>query len=554
MTSRPSGPAIPSQTWPGSSKWLAPLLVAIFLIAAACRENRNHPIEFWNDGLMDYPGLSLAHALNIDFWLSESSLLNGRRINFDNTMHPGFPFQVTSWVGYRFANLGGGSSAPRRCEDTLGNPSSYWLATRLLAIGISVVCAILYTRAASRYGLAYAVAAGLSYFCYEEGWDYSIRLLSNETFALPLGLAVVFAASRSLSLGGGISTLAWWVVWGAVCALCWLNKLNYVAWTVAAIPAWGFYYFFRRPLAWKMGMQIMAFVAGFIATACLLARLLLGVGGLPKILRLHRDVITHSGHFGGGSSEVVSNQAVWMALHSLLAFWPFLILAGAIYLLSTWILSSLVKSGKAATGNAALISYLLCAASLFFAAVLKHYGPHYLVAGVPAVSLLLLIVGGYLSPKVRLGISVVVGAVLMSSYLGYSATSEKRYRHEVEVKHGLQRLESLPRQPGDAVLWTYRVPVRHFCMELLQSYAGVPEVSEVMLKKFPSPDLSLYSWDRNVRVQSELIPLEQAKWRYTVFDKAWFPEYPAETREFFERQCVRIVDESSVWIFERKSP
>lgn len=537
-----------------SNKWLAPLLIIAILIAAAYRENQNHPIEFWNNGLMDYPGLSLAHALNMDFWLSGPTFLNGRRVNFDNTMHPGFPFQVSSWVGYRLAFLGTDLDARGRCEDAFANPSSFWLATRLIAVVISLVVTCLYVRAAYRNGILYSLAVGLSYFCYEGGWDYSIRLLSNETFALPLGLAVVVIAGRSLSVGMGMPAIRWWGAWGAVCALCWLNKLNYLVWTVAVVPAWGFYYFARRPSIANLGMQIMAFVMGFSATAYILAKLVLGAGGLAKILRLHQGVLTHSGHFGGGSAEIVSHKAIWTALQSLMAFWPFLLLACAVCALSASVLYSLIRRGKAATSNAALIVYLLCAASLFFAAVLKHYGPHYLVAGVPTIGLLLLAIGEHLHRKVRLMVCAAVGVVFFASYHGYTNASEARYRHEVEVKKGMRSFDELRGHPDDVTLWTYRVPKREFCLELLQSYAGVPEVSDIIENKFPYSDLVLYPWDLKIRVRSESVPFEYAKWKYAVFDKAWFAEYPTEIREFFEKQCRRIVDESSVWVFERKNP
>ncbi len=539
---------------PAFTKWLAPLCVAFVLLASAFRENRDHPIAFWNDVLMDYPGLSLAHALNIDWWLSESSFINGRVVTFDNTMHPGFPFQVCSWIGYRLAATAAAPTAQARCENTFADPSSFWRTTKFIALSIGLLFACLYAGLAWKHGPLYSIAVGLFYFCYEGSWDYSIRLLSNETFALPLGLAVTLAAARSLRTKGETPELVMWAMWGAACALCWLNKMNYIAWTVASIPAWAFYFFTRRPSFRVFSLQIAAYILGFAATASLLVKLLLGAGGLHKILLLHWGVMTHSGHFGAGSSEVISNSAIWDALKALSAFWPFLMLSGVICLVALWTLRTLLKSGKAVTTNAALIVYLLAAAGIFFASVVKHYGPHYLVAGIPAVSLLLPIVGEYLSPRARLRLAVAVGLVFISSYWSYASKAETRYRHEVEVEQDLARLDRLPHAEGDAVLWTYRLPVRRFCLELLRGYAGIPKVSEIIRTTYSGNDVVLYPWDQNVRVGSDQVPFEKARWRYAVFDKAWFVEFPPATTQFFEERCVRVVDEPSLWVFERKAP
>ena len=373
---------------------------------------------------------------------------DGRQINDNNTLHPGFPLQAASWAAYRLSSIGKGSDASGRCASVLGDPSAFWLSIRLIAIGIGLACSALYAWAASSRGFLYAMAAGLVYFCYEPAWDYSIRLLGNETFALPLSLEVAWMAVRSLNPVEGQPILKWWVGWGSLCALCWLNKLNYIAWTVAVFPACATHLVTQRPALREMGRRVAGFACGFIAAATGLATAMLGWGGLGRILRLHFGVLTHSGSYGNGPEGAVSLSAVRDALHSLATYWSFLGLAALICALSVWVLFSNARRGRAASGDSAYLVYLLSAAGLFLAATLKHYGAHYLIAGVPVLSLLLLGIGGHLHPITRLALSMAVGLVLIHSYRRYSTLQDAGYRHVTEMKASLRAIDTPPGGPA----------------------------------------------------------------------------------------------------------
>ena len=552
---------IASRPSPSSPEWLrigrqilAPLLVIVILAFVSYRENAGHPLDFWsmND---DYSNVCMTHGLSIDFWLSNTHRADGRKITECNTLHPGFPLQASSWAAYRLSCMGKASDARSRCEYTFADPSAFWLTIRLMAIVTGLFCSALIARAASSHGFCYSMAVGLFYFCYDPAWDYSMRMLTNETFALPLAFAVAWLAGRSLTSGENSSALKWWAAWGAVCAVCWLNKLNYIAWTAAAVPAWAVYFALRRPSLLEMGRRILVFALGFIAAAYSLATLLLGKGGLLQIVRLHRDVLTHSGSYGSGSEQVVSFGSVQTALQSLMAYRHFLVLAGAVCLIAAWILFSLARSGKAATSNATLIIYPFCAAVLFLVATLKHYSPHYLVAGVPAVTLLMLAIGGHIGSKMRLLLSVAVGVVLMHSYRVYSVTSDMRYRYTEQTKASLRKIDNLPAKPGDTAIWAYRLPDRRFGMEFTHLLVDMPEIGEIIDEKFPTQAAGYYPWRPTVRSGSEWVPLEQAKWRYAIFDSdlyRYFVEvHQSESREFFEKHCRRIIDEPNVCVFER---
>ena len=555
MTDIASRPPLKTPLWLRiGGRVLAPLLVAVALAFAFLRENESRPLDFWSMN-EDYSNVCLAHGLNIDFWLDSPRLSEGRKLTELNTFHPGFPLQATSWVAYRLSCMGKDSDARTRCADTFADPSAFWLTIRLIAIAAGIVCSAWCARAASAHGFCYAMAVGLFYFCYDPAWDYSIRLLGNETFALPLAIAVAWLAGRSLASEENRSALKWWAGWGAMCAVCWLNKLNYIAWTAAALPAWAVYFALRRPSILQMGQRILVFTFGFIVAAFGFASLLLGKGGLGQIVRTHFGVLTHSGSYGEGAARVVSVDALQTALHSLMEFRYFLALAGAVCLISVWIVLSLVRSGKGAKSNATLIVYLLCAAGLFLAATLKHYGPHYLVAGVPAVTLLMLCIGGHMGSKWRLLLSAAVVVVLVHSYRRYSVISNIRYRQTEEMKASLKSINDLTSKPGDGVLWAYRLPEARFGMEYTQLLTEIPEIGDLIDDQFPAQGLGFYSWKATIRDGRETVSLEKARWRYAVFDAKLYRHFIAEpdatAREFFEGKCKRIIDQPNLCVFER---
>ena len=549
-------PIVPA--WLDSGKrLLAPMLLLAILFAAAWRENRNHPLDFWShsEGYGDYVTICLAHALNIDFWVSQSPLHSRRAINDNNTLHPGFPLQAASWAAYRLASLGKGSNAATRCESVFNDAADFWLSIRLLAIAIGMVSSVLLVRAAYPLGLLYSLAVGLIYFCYEPAWDYSIRLLGNETFALPLSIAVAWVAYRSLNPSGTGSVLKWWAGWGSLCALCWLNKLNYIAWTAAAVPAGVIYFAVNRPTLREMGLRLVVFAGGFVTAAWSISTVMLGPGGLEHILRLHFGVLTHAGSYGNGPAGAVSASAVREALQALAAYRGFLLLAAGVGGLAGWVLFSNARKGRNASGDAAFIVYLLGTAGLFFAAVLKHYGAHYLIAGVPALSLLLLTIGGHLNARVRTATGLVTCLMLVSSYRQYWAVKTGTYSHATAIKSSLRVIDHLPGRPGDGTLWSYRLPDRRFGLELVQFLAGVPEVAAVIDDKFAVSDKAYFLWLPTVRNGTESIPFEKAQWRYAVFDRGHFDFFlngsQAGAKEYFEQHCKRIINGPRICVYER---
>ena len=542
---------------PFSTTWrrvLAPLLIVAILASAAWRENRERPLDFWSHSAAygDYVNICLAHALNIDFWLSKNPPDEGRDLNVNNTLHPGLPLQATSWVAYRLSSPKNASDAKARCESVFTDPSSFWRASQLTAITIALLSSALLAWTASRHGFLYSLAIGLFYFCYEPAWDYSIRLLGNESFALPLSLTVAWFAGKSLGPARGATDFKWWAGWGAVCALCWLNKLNYIAWTAAVVPAGVTYFFTQRSAFTSLIVRLLVFTGGFFMAAFGLTTFMLGSGGLGRILSLHFGVLTHSGSYGNGPAGAVSASAVQEAIRALSAYRPFLALSLAVCVWSLWVAS---RKTKASDTHAAYLVYLVSTAVLFLAATLKHFGPHYLIAGVPAISLLVLAIGERIGARGRLVLTLAIGMAITLSYRRYTVLQDANFHRENEIKASLRAVDDLDGRTSGGVLWSYRLPHPRFVMELVQYLAGVPEVASVLDDKFLTSDKAYFLWIPEVRSGTKTIPFGEAKWRYAVLCRDYSEHFlqgeQATAKEYFEQHCKRIIDGKEITVFER---
>ena len=92
-------------------------------------------------------------------------------------------------------------------------------------------------------------------------------------------------------------------------------------------------------------------------------------------------------------------------------------------------------------------------------------------------------------------------------------------------------------------------------MEHTQLLTEIPEIGVLIDEDFPAHGSGYFPWKPTVRVGSEWVPLKQAKWRYAVFEtelyRHFIIEQQSKAREFFEKNCKRIINEPNLSVFER---
>jgi hypothetical protein len=462
----------------------------------------------------DYAALALGNGINFDFWLADSSA--PRRVTYFQTTHPGLPLQVLAGALYRGFHTPG-DTAVQRAIATLADPSSFWRADRLTAAAIFLLAlAILFALARRELG-RFALAVPLAVLAYAPGWVYELEFLGHESFALPLLLALWACLRRALRPN---LPLLPYLLAGAVSGLCYLNKLNYVAWTGATTIALAFYAL-RSDARWSRRLTAVAANLAGIALAIVgLGRAILGSVGFHDMVETHRSVLLRTGMYGAtGTEDVVSlpaaldNLAAFLRLDPVFALWLLAMLAVLVAGVASALRDRTASREESLRVGATLL-FLATAFTLGFLAAMKHYYPHYLVPAALAVAFVPLALGQRLSPTWRAAILVGTAAVAMrtgiSEVVRVSDEIAERRAYAAEVR----QVRELPVLPGFLRFWTYRVPCPEYKAQFVAENSGYPELAESFyVHYFPSERSSFNE-----------IPFE-LPWQYAVFTKESLPDW-----------------------------
>jgi hypothetical protein len=517
-----------------SSRFIG-LLLAAGLVATWLTIVFVWPVQFW-EANNDYVYLSLAHAINFE------TLLHGRLYSDSGLLnHPGVPFYFASWLGLRAAALS--NSGSDIVQSVLSDPGQFFMATRIIAglIGAAAV------------GTAWALLSGvtapwrllaiLAFFAgAPASFRYGLVLLGNETFALPLAVLLFWA----IGLCARASPAAnWpWLLLGAVAGLGYTVKLLYLDLLVAAVAvaAIDSCWVSRRPdltlmigLVRRTSLVAIAFLA--VAGSILIATL--GRGGLIALLQFHKGIFTHSGMYGSGESGFVSNTAVYDALVNWFAelalpYLLILVVAGLFLIVRR-------KPGISLDRLTVLwISASLAAMLSAVAAVLKHFDTHYVVA------ICAILPFAFLPVLAQRRIRWIAAAGILAS-LGFTGFHVAReFSQESTTAAALMEDETaiaaMPLLPGEARLWTYRVPSEKFAAAFIATYSGV----EPLIASLADP----------ARQEFSSYSAVDRRYRYIVLDSNYFKSAD-DVRQFqgsldrTQAVMVRLAPEDQIHMLKR---
>jgi hypothetical protein len=458
------------------------LLLAIGVLATWLTICFVWPVQFWTAN-NDYVYLSLGHAIHF-----QTSLHANVESDYGLLSHPGVPFYFASWLALRAAALlDSGNDIVR---SALSNPDHFFWATRIIAglIGSAAIAAAWFLLRGIT--APWRLLAILAFFAgAPASLRYGLVLLGNETFALPLAVLLFWAVSLCARASPKAN---WpWLLLGAVAALGYTVKLLYLDLLVAAVAVAAIDGCFvsRRfdmtliiGLVRRTGLVAIAFLA--VAGSVLITTL--GRGGLYVLLLFHKSLFTH----GTGDIGFVSTAAI----HELLVHWiaettlPYLlplVVAG---------LCVIVVRGKPGLTLDRLTvlwtTAALAAIVSAVAAVLKRDDSHYVVA------ICALLPFAFLPILAQRQIRWIAAAGIAGS-LGFT-TFHAAHEFSEESKAAAAIMEdeakilAMPLLPGEARLWTYRVPSEQFAAAFVATYAGVDSLSAALANP-AHQDFSSYS-------------------------------------------------------------
>ena len=477
--------------------WLFALLVFLFAAWLACVFI--WPVTFWGS-YDEYAYLALADASNFDVWLRTGTHFS----DTDLGTHPGLPYYVVSWICLKLTTLLAGQT------DSLSyvfhDPEPFFLATRIAALTI-LSGSILFAWRVLSFLAPSQRALALATFLVADGWSviYGATIFASETFALPVAV-LTFWCVRRLD-DSDVRTSQPWAVCGAVAAIGYLVKLTYifvlagflVAAIVTAISLHSTAQARIRFAASRAAIIMAAFLT--ISAVCLLV--IAGSDETRGLLQVHAGFLFHTYLPQGGYGTSLSLDTMGETLRRLgttSAIIPLTVLALA---------ACIFQMARTSARDVFMLRWLWVSfATLFltFLAVLNHFQFYY----VPAVSAILPFAFAPLlkqSRKAMIFVPVALCAAAISIF-GVVTQYTAMHNRSQAIATDERLITSMPLAPGEARLWTYRIPSRHFVLEMLLQFAGLQDYFHKI-----SPvgqEISSYAAiDRN--------------YRYVVLDRAYYP-------------------------------
>lgn len=464
------------------------------------------PTHFWATG-NDYVYLSLAHAIHFEFALHHKIDPDAALLN-----HPGLPFYFTSWLALRAAAFSEGSN--EIIQSALSHPDDFFLASRIIA-GLITAAAV-----GAAWLLLRGITAGwrllamLAFFATTSAsLRYGLTLLGNETFALPLAVLLFWTIGL---LARASPRANWpWLLLGSVAALGYVVKLLYLdllvaSAAVAAIDAW---WGCRRPgmtLLIEFIRRVTLLAVAFLAVAGSLLLAVLGRNGLKALLTFHASIFTHSGNYGSGEVGLVSTVAVGDALTKIAETalpYPLVAVVAALIV----VLWEKSRSGSLDRLTALWVTAALAAMLSAAAAVLKHFGSHYVVSISAILPFALLPVLAQRRFRWVAAAAVAGGLGVTAFQAAHEFALESQAA--AEIAEDEIRIAAMPLLPEEARLWTYRVASEKFATAFVATYSGLQSLTAALAD--PSlRDFSSYS-------------MINRPYRYIVLDHDYFPDADA---------------------------
>jgi hypothetical protein len=469
-------------------------LTAVWLLVAA-----KWPVGFWH-AHDDYVYLSLAHALNLDAEIADHRWYTDGGL----TGHPGIPFYFISWLCLRAAGLVWHHAD--LAQFALADPQPFFLMTRIAALLLTLLAVAAAWHVLDELPVLPRVLALIAPFASDYlSFVYGLSVLGTETFALPVYVLLFWVVRR---MGAPRQpTAAVLLAAGAASSAAYLIKLLYLDVLAGALgatlaTAYGFAFGLRL-------RRLATVIVTFVAASFLILLVVMRWKDCLSLLGFHLAIIAHSRIYGAGSETVVSPEAMFKAVLALLRWSPLpyqtilaLVLIGALLRRRGRMLGHRTRVWLAAAVPALL---------LVWAAVLKHYDGHYVVA----ISALMPFVWAPVlaAPRLRhaAAAAILLGLPLSipNAYTYFHAWAADAQMMAEDEKAVL----ALPLASDEARLWTYRVPSRQFAEAFVVAYAGIPALSA----RLEQPNLQDYSTTSRVR----------RSYRYVILDRGYFPDAQA---------------------------
>ncbi len=414
--------------------------------------------------------MSLAQAINIDFWFSAGG---PRPLSQAQFYQPGMMYQMVSWLVYRLTSPQIAESAHDLFRRICMNPDSFWLGIQFVALLLALSSIVLLWRRARDIKFLSLIAVLSVYFVCSSATRYGIFLFWNESFSLLLAI-LFFTYAAKLLKSNFVPTLMDICLCGLFAGFLYMHKLNYIVWGLAFIPAL-FAKCCLEDKRWsRFAIQVGVYFASIVLAVQGLGRLLLGNHGFSEMMGAHRGILMGSEIYGGGARTVFNLKMMLNDLfyfvhsdrYALVFFCIFTLLPIALLVKNRSNIDWLRK-------NLPELVLLLSALLVMGLALVKHFQTHYTVSIAAIFPLLLIwLYRAGMQKLIPLLIPLIVFAVHHNANTQVVYNQSCRESEKQSLADEVEILK-MPMATGETRLWMYRAIVPSFQRLFAIDFAGL---------------------------------------------------------------------------------
>ena len=502
-------------------------IVLVLLSSRLCLFTGRNTGLYENEGA-DYPSLSLAHGINFDFRMGAGFY---RFISNDQTTHPGIPFQLVSGIAYKAAALFSDGDKYETALSMAVTPDRFWLFNQAAAFLLFLVSLYILYTIGRRNGMITAVMMICAYLSFSQVWVYGYHHLGIESFTIILFALLTYFVKKTCTAPE--RSLYWFAI-GAVCGLCYLNKLHYIAWFAAALV---FSAVFSYRYGTKRSLKFFTFLFfGFAATVFCVGGVYLGFRGLTDMLVQHAMIVSP---FENNRSAIIHYGAMTDVLKAYLTKSNLLIFleSAAVLLLAGYkVLSMRKRSGD---GTLPYFVFLSSAMILSFIFALSRRGTHYLMLFYSILPFVLAMMAPMISRRSRIVLTTVFAmtAVLLGSvYINYWNSLHTK---SIELHRELDYVRSLPVAENEYRVWARRTLCMEYYANSVMEFSNIPGLRERLNKVMPRESSCTVEVPENIN------------WKYTVYPTSVYPDFSSLPASVRDRSNI-IFDGSFVLVVQKK--
>lgn len=510
-----------------------------------------HPLTFWGVE-EDSTIMALAQAINIDFWLVAKE---SRSLSIAQFYQPGLPFQFLCWVIYRLSAAHIFANPIVLFKDVMNDPKHFWFIAQCMPLLLSSGALVVIWQQSRSLSRITSFCALAIFFTSISASHFGVFMLWNESFPFILAALFFLFVQRLLESDNppdGKPAMLWLIATALFGGFLYMQKLNYIIWGLAFIPAFALKNHLNQVNLSKNILRNLLYFIFLILSVWLLGNLLLGQSGFKLMIESHIGIFLGNGIYGGGDKTIVKASVVFENLIRFSQEDPFCAALNCLFLiLFIFVVFENRNTKDWLLKNLPIGTFLFTANSLMTLAILKHFQLHYTVAIAASFPLWIL----WFSRAVKRNFLPLIAPIILAAIV-INFNKQMTLRNEAMAKQELALADEaeilkMPLKKTEMRLWMFQSIVPSFQRLFVLEYAGLPKL-HLELEKIQGNQWMISPWQTNILTNQGFQDVKSVKWRYIVIPKTTFDnKWMGQRYSWLDDPSIKKVQLRQSTLFEK---